>query len=703
MPSFFAPKLSSRRMFIVVLAVCFLSTAYADVTAPAEVTSLSETPNATVAGDLDLSWTIVTTDVTGNAETVNLYNIYRGDTPDFVPDKSGKSNLIGTSATSSFTDAGALTDGLDHYYLISAEDTAGNEGLTRASTAIVPPILSGFWTETTIELNWTDAAPVDQVAGYRVYYGRKSGVYEFVDDVSLANGHTLGGLDLWVNWFAAVAAVDLNGNESILSTEHIDAVAGRVRVRAHDDSELCWGAAKCPPLPEQVQQSDGWRLMAPIDFPVGDWTSVQLKLTMASKLCQPPAGGNTTRCGSGNPCVNPPCNGGYNTCGDPWDRGAHVFLVLDDCIETGSSCRNSQNLELMRAITPFGTDAPAPDGLGIVPPRELTIDITPYTPLLNGAMYVGAEIGHYVQTGHWVTVEFEFSERDDERSPKPPADGIQVLFYGGANPPAADLTVPVTAQQVFTRLFTTGHGGNQMCDGGTADGESCSTGCPGGSCQNCDEFCHRLNQIMVNGVPAWEHVPWRDDCSPSGNPCPNWNSCGTTSCTFSRAGWCPGYVACHHDAPCDQDLDMTLELPPGGTYSVDYNVTPLNGSWNVSLVAYWYNDSIAVCGNKIREGVEVCDGTDLAGESCQNLGFDAGTLSCAVDCTGYNTSGCRSFVCGDTFCDVAGGEDCINCAADCNGVQGGNPGNRYCCGAGGGETPVPCTDPRCNANGNTCE
>ena len=53
-------------------------------------------------------------------------------------------------------------------------------------------------------------------------------------------------------------------------------------------------------------------------------------------------------------------------------------------------------------------------------------------------------------------------------------------------------------------------------------------------------------------------------------------------------GWCPGYIACHHDAPCDQDLLMTAHLRPGSTHDVDYNVTPLNGSWSVSLVAYWY-------------------------------------------------------------------------------------------------------------------
>ena len=41
-------------------------------------------------------------------------------------------------------------------------------------------------------------------------------------------------------------------------------------------------------------------------------------------------------------------------------------------------------------------------------------------------------------------------------------------------------------------------------------------------------------------------------------------------CFSDRAGWCPGNIACHQDAPCDQDLDATSWFPPGGTYDVDY-------------------------------------------------------------------------------------------------------------------------------------
>lgn len=51
-----------------------------------------------------------------------------------------------------------------------------------------------------------------------------------------------------------------------------------------------------------------------------------------------------------------------------------------------------------------------------------------------------------------------------------------------------------------------------------------------------------------------------------------------------------------------------------------------------------------VCGNNIIEGVEVCDGTNLNGQTCISQGFDSGTLACAASCAGFTTSGCQNDV-----------------------------------------------------------
>lgn len=574
-----------RLSFVVFVLGLGAAAQAADVTPPAAVTGVA----ATKAGsDVQLSWGAVTVDVTGAPETVASYVVYRGSTPSFVPDKAGRTNRVGTSATPAFTDAGALSTGIDGYYLVSAVDAAGNESETKPSTVTTAPVLSGTYTDTGVNLNWTGAAPSDQVAKYLVYYGTAPHRYDAVKDVGLATSTSMAGLSSNVNYYFAVVAVDLEGNASGFSNEHVDCVAGRITMRAHDDDGLCWlsGGQSCPPRSGAVQRNDGFQLMVPVDFPEGNWTKVTMTLTMDSRLCKVGANGTTDKCGSTNPTP-----GGWNPCGDPWDRTALTFLVLDNCIAGTGSCITNDNLELIHAVTPFGTDAPAPNGSGVVPPRVVSMDVTPWVPLLTGHRYIGAEIGNFATAGWHVTTEFQFSKRPEEASAKHPAAGVQVVGFGGAPLPVRSVSIPVGATQVKARLFTTGHGGTQYCDGGTNDGASCTANanCPGGSCQNCDEFCHRTNRILKNGAPAYTVVPFRTDCSPGGTACMTWNACGFPSCVFSRAGWCPGYLACTSNAPgCDQDIDLTSQFPPGGTYNVGYDVLVQRGSWSVSLVLYWY-------------------------------------------------------------------------------------------------------------------
>ncbi len=89
-----------------------------------------------------------------------------------------------------------------------------------------------------------------------------------------------------------------------------------------------------------------------------------------------------------------------------------------------------------------------------------------------------------------------------------------------------------------------------------------------------------------------------------------------------------------------------------------------------------------VCGNNIIEGNEVCDGTDLGGETCLSQDFYGGTLACLADCSGFDTSGCEGY-CGDGIIngpevcdgDDLGGETCdslgfgggtLRCKSDCS-------------------------------------
>ena len=69
------------------------------------------------------------------------------------------------------------------------------------------------------------------------------------------------------------------------------------------------------------------------------------------------------------------------------------------------------------------------------------------------------------------------------------------------------------------------------------------------------------------------------------------------------------------------------------------------------------------CGNDVAEGPaqglareEPCDGTDLRGHGCTHEGFELGNVWCLEDCSGFDTSECRDPVCGDHA--IEGSEDC---------------------------------------------
>jgi hypothetical protein len=131
------------------------------------------------------------------------------------------------------------------------------------------------------------------------------------------------------------------------------------------------------------------------------------------------------------------------------------------------------------------------------------------------------------------------------------------------------------------------------------------------------------------------------------------------------------------------------------------------------------------------DGTEMCDGTDLGGETCASQGCTGGgTLACNATCNGFDTSGCLDCppcnddgvcdagedcnscpndcvsgsvgdaVCGNGVCEGGNGENCENCAADCRGRTGANP---VCCGDGGGLGGTTCgATPQCSAGGFTC-
>lgn len=96
-----------------------------DLIPPKEVNNLRMTKNG---NEINYTWDPVLEDINGNPETIHHYDIYRGTAPNFVPDKTNKTNLFGISSLTSFIDNTSLKDSLDYYYLMTAVDIGGNEG-----------------------------------------------------------------------------------------------------------------------------------------------------------------------------------------------------------------------------------------------------------------------------------------------------------------------------------------------------------------------------------------------------------------------------------------------------------------------------------------------------------------------------------------------------------------------------------------------
>lgn len=73
---------------------------------------------------------------------------------------------------------------------------------------------------------------------------------------------------------------------------------------------------------------------------------------------------------------------------------------------------------------------------------------------------------------------------------------------------------------------------------------------------------------------------------------------------------------------------------PDGAGSFETMHTPTPGAANTP-------DPASTCGDDVVEGLELCDGADLAGASCAGLGFASGDLACNADCSGYDTAACE--------------------------------------------------------------
>ena len=166
---------------------------------------------------------------------------------------------------------------------------------------------------------------------------------------------------------------------------------------------------------------------------------------------------------------------------------------------------------------------------------------------------------------------------------------------------------------------------------------------------------------------------------------------------------CPQVDPCSVDQECGDNVIDSGEgevcdgTNLGGLFCADLGY--VGGVLGCKPTCHEFDTSscFSVCDDGMIHAGEVCDGMNLGGASCMSLGFTGGSLNCDAGCAAFDASGCTS-VCGDNLVspdEVCDGPDlkCQNCAD--LGFYGGTLAcNSTCdgldttaCGFGPGEVP----------------
>jgi hypothetical protein len=229
---------------------------------------------------------------------------------------------------------------------------------------------------------------------------------------------------------------------------------------------------------------------------------------------------------------------GCPTACDPLPRVATVRVGVD----------GGGELELLRAVTPFGGDA------------DWTEDVTDFASLFTWTHPVSVTLD---------TAEgaFEISLSMIFEPGPPPRDVLEIIplfdatdFTAASDSPVELARMPAGVGSAAVHYRFTGHS---------------TTG------SGCDETCERAPSISIDGTPRLELSPWRTDCAsfvaanPGGEP---------SVVSLDRSGWCPGDLV--HPGISDVtpwltglDLVFDMEIP---------EIDPTTGTWRASAALVLY-------------------------------------------------------------------------------------------------------------------
>ncbi len=190
-----------------------------DTEAPPMITGLTaaDTPDDD-GGSIDLNWDA------SAATDLAYYRVYRNIYP--IGSVASLTPIMIVDETS--TQDRTCTDGVNYYYAVTAVDQSGNEETSVtdygpvSSKENIPPSqphsVYAFGGYESFTVTWAEN-PESDLAGYKVYYGVESGVYDETVDAGDQNSAEITGLDSCTLYYAVVTAYDDSENESIPSGE----------------------------------------------------------------------------------------------------------------------------------------------------------------------------------------------------------------------------------------------------------------------------------------------------------------------------------------------------------------------------------------------------------------------------------------------------------------------------------------------------
>ena len=164
--------------------------------------------------------------------------------------------------------------------------------------------------------------------------------------------------------------------------------------------------------------------------------------------------------------------------------------------------------------------------------------------------------------------------------------------------------------------------------------EQCTDGTSPEECSNNQPFyCEVAGEDMGDGVLA---VVFNlvEDCGLCG--CPDGENC-------SKDGSCEVFLPENETVVC---AEVSCGDEYGSLCEGEITNECVGEEVCTNTELGWACDTVEApnhCGNGMVDSGEVCDGTNLTGQTCVSQGFASGTLACKDTCLGFDTSSCVPF------------------------------------------------------------